>query len=195
MPALQKRITVSLIGCILILSVVFGCKPSTSSSTSSSSSTVTYPPPTQVLDSADIFDLMRETGISAPSFAVPDAKYVLPTRRWVEQDFSGGLWQFQNEMGISRWVSESNDCDKFALAASFYAKWLNHSSPNRNVAAGLAIGEVYYLKGGVFGQGHAINFFIVGAGITRQIVFYEPQIRQIVTLTPAEITSIFFWKL
>lgn len=154
-----------------------------------------YPPPTRTLDAFDVSIAVAAHGINASSFAIPDAKYVIPTRRWVESDFSAGLWQFQNEMGISNWSAESNDCDKFAIAASFYAKWLNHSSPNRSVAAGLAMGELYYLKGGVTGQGHAINFFIVQVGEALQLICYEPQTRTPVELSEAEKLSVFFWKL
>lgn len=166
------------------------CKPASSSKTGPS-----YPPPTRILDQFDIAAVMSGSGIRANSFAVPDAKYILPTRRWIDSDFSSGLWQFQHEMGIARWESESNDCDKFAIAASFYAKWLNHSSPNRNVDAGLAFGELYYLKSGLAGQGHAINFFIALAGDSIQLVCYEPQTRSVVELSPAEKQSVFFWKL
>lgn len=171
---------------VLIVCLMAGCKPSATKSAG-------YPPPTRIVQPHEISTALTATNIVSSSFALPDGQYVLPTLRWVEQDFSSGLWQFQNEMGIATWSAESNDCDKFSIAASFYAKWLNHSSPNRNVAAGLALGELYYFKNGT--QGHAINFFVIQVGTNLQIVCYEPQTRSVVALSEAERRSVFFWKL
>ncbi len=173
---------------LLFICALCGCKPSKPGAPS-------YPPPTRTVFPFEVVTALGETNIAANSFALPDGKYLIPTLRWIENDFSKGLWQFQNEMGISTWSAESNDCDKFAIAASFYAKWLNHSSPNRNIAAGLAIGELYYLKGGVNGQGHAINFIVTLVGDSLQIVFYEPQLRRVVSLSETERGRVMFWKL
>jgi hypothetical protein len=125
---------------------------------------------------------------------MPDKNYVLTTREWIQIEFSAGLSAFQFQMGINNWNAESNDCDKFASATTFYAKWLNHSTPNRKVLASLACGEVYYTQQ-KNSQNHAINFFIVKSGEELKILFYEPQTKRFVTLTQAEIFSIYFWKL
>ena len=97
-------------------------------------------------------------------------------------------------MGINNWEPETNDCDKFASATTFYAKWLNHSTPNRKVKASLACGEIYYLRQ-KDNRGHAINFFVINQSGELKILFYEPQTRQFVSLTQSEIFSIYFWKL
>lgn len=172
----------------IFLCGVVGCKPS-------ETKVVSYPPPTRTIGPADVFAALAATNIAAISLSLPDAIYLMPTLRWIEHDFSSGLYVFQTEMGVSSWVSEANDCDKFALAASFYGKWLNYSSPNRNVSAALAIGEIYYRQGGEWSRGHAINFFVIQSGSELQIVFYEPQRRAVVTLSEVERKSVFFWKL
>lgn len=172
---------------LVILSIfLVGCNSKTNKN-------IIPPPPTTSIVVGQIITCIVEHNIDTTSFIVPDAKYVLPTRDWIESEFSNGLSSFQSEMGISTWSEESNDCDKFSIATSFYAKWLNHSSPNRNVNASIACGEVFYKKSSV--GNHAINFFIIMEKSKLKVIFYEPQTRSIVTLNPEEIRSIFFLKL
>ena len=174
---------------LLLAACLCACKPA------STSKSVSYPPPTRIVEPFEVLAALSGTNITASSFALPDAKYFIPTLRWIQSDFSNGFWQFKNEMGIATFQPEAWDCDKFAIAASFYAKWLNAASPNRNVSAGLCIGELFYRKHGDRTQGHAINFFVVLVGESLQIVCYEPQTHSVVTLTEAERRSVFFWKL
>lgn len=174
---------------LLTLAILLGCKPA-----SSTKSGPSYPPPTRQLTPQEVVGVLAKTNVVSLSFALPDSVYVMPTVRWINSEFSSGLWQFQTELGISRWSAESNDCDKFAIATSFYAKWLNHSSPNR-IQAALSVGELYYYRNADISQGHAINFFVVLVGDSLQAVFYEPQTRSIVELSKAERESVFFWKL
>jgi len=112
----------------------------------------------------------------------------------VEQDFSTGFTQFKTALGVTTWTDTSWDCDKFSIACSFYAKWLNQISKNRHIAAALAVGELYYLKNAEAGGAHAINVFIVQEGDVLQLLFYEPQTAQPVTLSSAELKSVSFWK-
>lgn len=151
------------------------------------------PPPTRSIGPVDVAVTMGATNITATSYAIPDGRYVMPTLGWIEREFSHGLFGFQHALGIATWTAEAWDCDKFAIGASFYGKFLNSVSPNRNVAAALAIGELYYVKD--VGGGHAINFFIVQAGQNLQIIFYEPQTRAVVSLSPTERERVMFWKL
>lgn len=151
------------------------------------------PAPTRSYTSDEIKTLMLMDGVYAPNLALPDTTYLMPTKSWIEKEFSQGLAAFQFQMGIDKWSSESNDCDKFAIAASFYCKWLNHSSPNRKYSAGIACGEIYYIRDA--GGGHAINFFLTSDGDKIKTVFYEPQTRMIVALSENEKSRIFFYKL
>lgn len=148
--------------------------------------------PTRTYSAEDLFTAILQNGVFTSIYIMPDKNYVLTTKDWIQSEFSAGLSAFQFQMGMNNWTSESNDCDKFASATTFYAKWLNHSSPNRSFAASLACGEVYYKRGN---GGHAINFFIIKDQEKLKILFYEPQTRLFVSLTDVEVSSIFFWKL
>jgi hypothetical protein len=157
-------------------------------------SKVTIPPsPTISINALQIISSIEENNIDTKYLITPDSKYIFPKKEWIETDFSEGLKSFQDEIGISSWASESNDCDKFAITTSFYAKWLNHLSPNRNLNASIACGEVYYNKSG--SGPHAINFFLVFENEKLKVLFYEPQVRSIISLNSDEIKSIFFLKL
>jgi len=150
--------------------------------------------PSRTYSSEDIQQTFFKNGINTGNFIITDNVYVLTTRDWIQSEFSPGLAAFQFQMGINNWKPESNDCDKFTLGTTFYAKWLNHSSPNRKVNASLACGEVFYTNKDTL-KGHAINFFIVNQESELKLLFYEPQTRRFVSLTQTELFSIFFWKI
>lgn len=183
----KKWILVGLVLCLSLIPV--GC----GNGDNASAKVSLPPPPTVTFTPYDIHSSMSNIGINTSVSIVSDGKYVLAKREWVEKEFSSGLSDFQFQFGINHWKEESNDCDKFSGAATFYLRWLNHSSPNRNVNAALAAGEVYYRR--TDGQYHAINFFILETGGVLVPTFYEPQTRRFVKLSPSEISSVFFWKL
>lgn len=185
-------------GLALLPLLFLGCKPkpATTAGTvgdSIAASAPIPPPPTRSISPMEVTLAMIATNITATSIAIPDAKYVMPTVGWIEREFSHGLFGFQHALGIATFENEAGDCDDFSQAAAFYAKWLNRVSPNRNTEAGLAVGELYYIKDS--GGGHAINFIVTLIGDRIQIVFYEPQLRRIVSLSEAERGRVMFWKL
>ena len=179
-----------LVVCLTILSV--GCSKGDAATTPRPVSLP--PPPSRTFSSSEIETAMFGIGINTSTFVISDGRYILARREWVENEFSAGLAVFQFQFGINNWSEESNDCDKFTGAASFYLKWLNHSSPNRNVKASLAAGEVYYKKDSNE-RYHAINLFILETGGSLTPSFYEPQTRRFVRLSQSEIFSVSFWKL
>lgn len=185
-----KFLSVFLLTSLILLTSVFftGCENG-----SAQTSTKLPSAPSKVYTTEELQNLMFRNGINTGTFLLADKNYVLTTREWIRADFSRGLTAFQFQMGIDKWVAETNDCDKFATAATFYAKWLSHSSPNRNVRASLAFGELHYSRESD-GRAHAINFFIVNEGELK-LVFYEPQNHKIVNLTKGEQFSVFFWRL
>ena len=181
-----------LVGFVICLSsLIIGCSKS---SASMEPEVILPAPPTKTFNRSEIKYAIDEIGIYTDAFVINDKKYVLAKREWLENEFSSGLAAFQFQFGINNWSSESNDCDKFSSAASFYLKWLNHSSPNRNVNASLAAGEIYYTRD-VDGIGHAINLFMLDVNGILTPSFYEPQTRRFVRLSKKEILSVFFWKL
>ena len=183
------------IGLVVCLSILTnGCNKGAASAVNSSDGVNLPPSPTKTFSSEDIQTAMFKLGINTGNFVISDGNYVLAKREWLETEFSSGLSAFQFQFGINNWNEESNDCDKFAGAASFYLKWLNHSSRNRNVKAALAAGEVYYRRDRD-GQNHAINLFILETGGQLTPSFYEPQTRRFVRLSQSEVFSVYFWKL
>lgn len=150
--------------------------------------------PSRTYSREEMQSVVSKNGINTFTFVTADRNYILTTREWIKTEFSRGLTAFQFQMGIDKWVAESNDCDKFVAAATFYAKWLSHSSPNRNVRASLAFGEIHYIRDRD-GTAHAINFFIINENGELKVVFYEPQDRRIVQLSDREQFSAFFWRL
>jgi hypothetical protein len=187
MRQFKSWLFIGLVVCLSLLPI--GCGNGESNSTK----VALPPPPTKTFSSTEIYNSMASIGILTEKAVISDGLYVLAKREWVEKEFSSGLSAFQFQFGINNWNAESNDCDKFSGAASFYLRWLNHSSPNRNVKAALAAGEVYYRTDQ--GQNHAINLFILEKDGVLTPSFYEPQTRRFVTLSQSEIFSVFFWKL
>ena len=91
------------------------------------------------------------------------------------------------DQGLVKW-DERYDCNHFAslwiaLARTRYAVEAWHSS---TAAQTLALAEVWYLRGGQPGRGHAIVAASTDAGLR----FIEPQTGALVTLTDAERASI-----
>lgn len=190
----MKMSKVNLLLVILSLLMVFGPTGCNKSDTVSSVKRIELPAaPSRTYNIFEIRLAILEAGISTDKNVLTDTVYILAQKSWLEKEFSEGLAAFQFQFGIDHWSAEENDCDKFADAASFYLKFLNHSSPNRNVNAGLAAGIVYYVVDGR--GGHAINMFIVSEDGKLKVAFYEPQRRMFVKLSPTEIASIFFWKI
>jgi hypothetical protein len=179
---------------LLISTLVLSCSYLTGCGKGSAQQFVVPAPPSRTYSWEDIHGVFLKNGLVLEQFITADSTYVLTTRSWIQSDFSSGLSAFQFQMGINNWKPESNDCDKFSLATTFYAKWLTHSSPNRKFNASLAMGEVFYTRSNSRGN-HAINFFIINESDELKIVFYEPQTRQIISLTQNEMFSIYFVKI
>lgn len=177
-----------------IYTLVIGTLLFTAGCSNKSSDDIKIPaPPTMTVSGNELNEVLAHLTPGAPVILINDDKYLLPTPGWIKNDFSAGLFEFQAFFGISRWSTESNDCDKFALATVFYAHWLHEKSPNRTVSAGITCGEVYYISSR--GGPHAINFFVVSNKGELQVIFYEPQTCSIIQLSPAELKSITLLKL
>jgi len=131
---------------------------------------------------------------------VADGHYALPTEEWVRTSFSSSFKTFKDSIIKGPWVSEENDCDDFARAAAFFAQLLHHNTQNKLSNTGLAIGEFWYTmrdrKEGLAIGAHAINFILVrDKSENIRVLFFEPQISQVVELTDKEIRSCFYWRL
>lgn len=122
---------------------------------------------------------------------IADDLYALPTRKWVAGTFAQALADNLKKLGASTYVSEKNDCDKFALYSMSIAKLCMNLTTEDPCS--LAFGMIGYVRDGFPPVSHAINIAIVDENGSRQVMFFEPQLRVEVTLSPSELDSVFFY--
>jgi hypothetical protein len=96
-----------------------------------------------------------------------------------------------NQRGLVKWDSRY-DCNHFAalyiaIAQTDYAVAAWHSS---TTAQTLALAELWYVPGGIGNKGHAI----VQAETERGTLYIEPQNGQLLTLTAAELRTVYLRK-
>lgn len=118
-----------------------------------------------------------------------DKIYSIPTKTWIEKDFSESFSKFTFDLGIKdKFLAESLDCDDIAQGAAFWGKYLHWKEIKEK--RGLAFGEFHYNSSSV--GPHAINIVIVSDAGKISVVFYEPQRRILVELTDKERDSCAF---
>lgn len=138
----------------------------------------------KILDATELQLTLAVAGFDAGSRnSIVDRRYALPTKGFIEGAFSKALWSFQSFFAILRWTEEANDCDDFARIAAGFAQILHFLTPGRPPATALAVGELWYVKDN--GENHAINIALCGP-TPADVICYEPQTRQIVTLSETE---------
>lgn len=143
-----------------------------------------------IISKPTIQALIFDTGIDVATAAVelPDAEYAIAAIDWIANDFARALVPWRNEM-IGVYAPGGADCDDFAEAAAFFAHLLFRRTPNRPKGTALGFGQFWYCKHGDQTQGHAINAAVCRDGDTLRLVYFEPQLAQLITLTPKEIAS------
>lgn len=109
-----------------------------------------------------------------------DMDYVLPTEEWVKKEFTKTLDQFLFDYNLETPIDQSRDCDDYAAFGVNIAHALN-----KKTEAGVAVGEFGYFSGGFIP--HVINVIVVADKNQKpKVLFYEPQTREIIQLTPEE---------
>lgn len=136
----------------------------------------------------ELLERLADAGVSIYNPSIADRVYVLPTRQWVAGPFAEALRTLQFEFRVKRWTAEDNDCDDFARLAAAFAQVLHTNTPGHAPATALAFGEFGYMKQDFTG-GHAINFVLTGPG-PEDVLFFEPQTGQFVTLTAQEKSAV-----
>ena len=120
-----------------------------------------------------------------------DEEYILPTEYWVKENFTTGLNKFFFDYGITKWVMNQNDCDKYSLYGVTVANILNLHNPS-NFRMGIAVGEVQYIHGFF---GHSQNFVIVADQTKKpKVIFYDAQSLKINTFDTNDVW-ILRWKM
>jgi hypothetical protein len=123
-----------------------------------------------------------------------DQRYALPSKDWIEYQYSSSLHAMLSSLRNGVWIAEDNDCDDFARAAAFLAQYLHHNTIRKQSNTGLAFGEFWYIKQ-PGGEGHAINIFVYRNKKGEiSVGFYEPQDQQIIKLTKKEIDSCIYYR-
>ena len=172
----MKRIFLS-----LLLLGLLGC-----SKKSSPISNATLTPP-------QIIQVMTDINVGTMDYIVSSATYSLPSREFIENEYSSGLRKFFNDLNFT-YSKGDQDCRSFALGATFYVDHLHHIEKDKIQNSALAFGEFYYQKEGADGGGHAINVVITKDSNKYLVLFYEPQTYSIVILSKTEIESCEFYR-
>ena len=116
-----------------------------------------------------------------PAITLQDRNYILPTKKWVEGNFTAQLSKFLFDYNIALYNEEKNDCDKFSLYGRAVANILNRHNPN-NKNTGVAVGQISIFRGV---SGHSINFMVISDKDGNcDVIYYEPQTLRITTLNP-----------
>jgi hypothetical protein len=118
-----------------------------------------------------------------------DSNYELVSDDWVIKALTPSFNQYLYDEGISKYVSEVNDCDDFAIHCWASAHMLHKKDTSHKSFTSVAFGVVVYRIDGL-GDQHAINMFVDSEG---SLKFYDPQLGAIVSLSENEKYSISFW--
>lgn len=118
---------------------------------------------------------------------VMNGTYVAATRSWVERQFAGYIWRFEQARGRLVWKKRANQCEHFALRAALEAVDLLAAMPEGSVPAeaeSLAVACCKFQQGAGTPRAvwHEVNlWFHDGAWCP-----WEPQTRRYFTFTEAE---------
>lgn len=146
-----------------------------------------------LVSSIELNKLILSNNISLQNIFYSDLNYALPTKEWVDTKFSLALFEFLTSFKSSEWMSEENDCDNFSSMSFSFAQILHHNTGYKLKNTSLAFGEFYYTKE-ESGEGHAINIFVVFTNNQYNILFYEPQLQKIITLSRLEKNNCLFLR-
>ncbi|MCB1196472.1 hypothetical protein KDK77_09825 [bacterium] len=117
-----------------------------------------------------------------------DSSYAVPDYDWLITEFFSYYTEFMRKFNAFEWRT-SHDCDDKARTFCVLAS-LAHGQKTRP-AEGIAIGEVWYYSQRLGGY-HAINAaFASKKKHQPELVFIEPQVPAVISLTDQEKQSIF----
>lgn len=172
-------ISFSIFVCLLVAAAFISCSPRPADSLRHES----VPIGDHVFSREEISQMLLTNGIIA-SFSLTDAQYVAPTLEWVEKEYSDKLSKFLFDYNLHHWTKESSDCDDISRAAAVQASILFHNSKTRPKGVGFLFGEFHYIKSQA--GGHALNIIIVKDKEDYKLVFYEPQLKYIISTSGNE---------
>lgn len=140
-----------------------------------------------MIDSFDLKQLVWKSGIKPNNELLPDRAYACPDRAWINGEFSEAFARLLWVLSAHEWTDQDNDCDDFARAAAWFSALLHHRTGERKKQA-LAFGEFWYTRKSDV-QNHGISIICLKENGQYVLVFWEPQTRSFVDLTPEELAS------
>jgi hypothetical protein len=107
------------------------------------------------------------------------------------QSFYDNLSSILSEQGLVKWDSRF-DCNHFSslYIALAQSKWAVAAWNSNTPAQSLALAEIWYNRGGVKNNGHAIVLAVTENGP----IYIEPQTGQQIILSEVEVNSIYFCR-
>lgn len=138
----------------------------------------------KIITVSDIISITYHAGINCDKKFFFDEFYAIPTREWIENEFSESLKMISRELGVDTYSREANDCDDFARFAASWAQMLNQRTRREYAAAlGFGVFSYYTSKGGL----HGINIVMLNNDEDQvEPFFYKPQITRFIELTDSE---------
>ena len=141
----------------------------------------------------ELYNFLSEKGILPANRVAADDVYSLASINWIRDTISYEYNKFLSLIGMARYETDSNDCDDFARAFTLFCKKEFRNSL-KDKKHSIAVGEFYYIQKN--GKAHAINFMIVlNEKREKELLFYEPQMKQFIKLSDEEIQSCLFFGL
>lgn len=146
---------------------------------------------TNIVTSAQIQEMLSAKGISTLSGFTFDKQYAVPEIGWLMTVFSDAFRNAQGALRINTWANSANDCAKISSFAKTYADILYNNTSNKIPDAALAFGEMAYSpKNGGY---HMINVLLVAVDGEVEVMFWEPQLAQVVNISREELVSCDFF--
>lgn len=135
-------------------------------------------------------DLTRALSAQYPAAWNPivmNAHYCAVTRPWVEKQFTGYIWNFEQARGQLVYRKRGNQCEHYALRAALEAVDLFRQMPDDQVPAeaeSLAVAAIKYQRGAGTSEAvwHEIKLWF-HAGVWFP---WEPQMRRYIEFTESE---------
>lgn len=130
------------------------------------------------MNQGEVFNFLYYTNNMRMAYGpqVTSTPYFVPTIEWIKKEYSPFLRNFLVKNGVSSSKNPENNCVKFS-SYGLTAGYILHYKEGPK-GGSLAIGIVDYVKN--FYVAHSINFFLASDNNKIVVIYYEPQLQQII---------------
>tara|TARA_R110000765_G_scaffold7963_4_gene26110 strand:+ start:116790 stop:117227 length:438 start_codon:yes stop_codon:yes gene_type:complete len=123
-----------------------------------------------IIESNKIYHSVRSRYRNAQIYLF-DAQYTLTDRKLIEKAYSQYIWQMRL-LGLTLWLSDKLDCDKWAWLFKGYVTLRNALSKRKHA---IPVGIICYMVNGDKKKPHCINVFAHETKDGHKIMELEPQ--------------------